>query len=218
MTTILLAFLALSVLTPALTRVLSTKVFYLIALLPAAAFVFTLTQTATVTRGGSETSSIPWIPQLGVALSFRVDTLAWLLALVVTGVGALVLVYCARYFDADEPALGRFAACLLAFAGTMYGLVTADDVVVMFMFWEITSVLSYLLIGHYTFRRESRGAALQALIVTTFGGLVMLVGVVMLSVEAGTTSLALLVAQPVTGPVATWAILLILVGALSKSA
>ncbi|TFC30151.1 Na+/H+ antiporter subunit A [Cryobacterium sp. MDB1-18-2] len=218
MTTILLAFLALSVLTPALTRVLSTKVFYLIALLPAAAFVFTLTQTATVTRGGSETSSIPWIPQLGVALSFRVDTLAWLLALVVTGVGALVLVYCARYFDADEPALGRFAACLLAFAGTMYGLVTADDVVVMFMFWEITSVLSYLLIGHYTFRRESRGAALQALIVTTFGGLVMLVGVVMLSVEAGTTSLALLVAQPVTGPLATWAILLILVGALSKSA
>ncbi|TFC07440.1 Na+/H+ antiporter subunit A [Cryobacterium mannosilyticum] len=218
MATILLIFLILSLFTPALTRRLGPRVFYLIALLPAAAFVFTLGQTGLVTRGGAATESIPWIPQLGVALSFRVDSLAWLLALVVTGIGALVLVYCARYFAADEPALGRFAACLLAFAGTMYGLVTADDIVVMFMFWEITSVLSYLLIGHYTVKRESRGAALQALLVTTFGGLVMLVGVVLLSVAAGTTSLALLVAEPVTGPVAGWAVLLILVGALSKSA
>ncbi|WP_104138282.1 MULTISPECIES: Na+/H+ antiporter subunit A [unclassified Cryobacterium] len=214
----LLAFVVLSVLTPWLTRHLGTRVFYLIALLPAGAFAYTLTQTATVTAGGAVTQSIPWIPQLGISLSFRVDTLAWLLALVVTGVGALVLVYCARYFTDDEPSLGRFAALLLAFAGTMYGLVTADDLVIMFMFWEITSVLSYLLIGHYTHKRESRGAALQALIVTTFGGLVMLVGVVMISVASGTTSLAYIVANPVTSTMGSWAILLILIGALSKSA
>jgi multicomponent Na+:H+ antiporter subunit A len=182
----LLAFGLLSILTPVLTRALSTRIFYLVALLPGAAFVYTLTQTAAVTAAGSVTESIPWIPQLGIVLSFRMDTLAWLLALVVTGVGALVLLYCARYFRADEPGLGRFAGCLLAFAGAMYGLVTADDILVMFMFWEVTSVLSYLLIGHYTDRRESRGAALQALIVTTFGGLVMLVGVVMISAAAGT--------------------------------
>ena len=115
-----------------------------------------------MTAGGAVTQDIPWIPTLGISLSFRVDSLAWLLALVVTGIGALVLIYCARYFSPDEPGLGRFAALLLAFAGTMYGLVTADDVIVMFMFWEITSILSYLLIGHYTNRRESRGAALQA--------------------------------------------------------
>ncbi|TFD25359.1 Na+/H+ antiporter subunit A [Cryobacterium lyxosi] len=214
----LLAFIVMSVLTPGLTRYLGTRVFYLIALLPAGAFAYTLTQTATVTAGGAVTQSIPWIPQLGISLSFRVDTLAWLLALVVTGIGALVLVYCARYFTDQEPSLGRFAALLLAFAGTMYGLVTADDLVIMFMFWEITSVLSYLLIGHYTHKRESRGAALQALIVTTFGGLVMLVGVVMISVASGTTSLAYIVAHPVTTQMGTWAILLILVGALSKSA
>jgi multicomponent Na+:H+ antiporter subunit A len=218
MATILLAFAALSVLTPLLTRWLSLRVFYVIALLPAAAFGYTLSQTATVSAGTAITESVPWIPALGISLSFRVDTLAWLLALVVTGAGALVLVYCARYFTADEPALGRFAAVLLAFAGTMYGLVTSDDIVVMFIFWEITSVLSYVLIGHYTFKRASRGAALQALLVTTFGGLVMLVGVVILAVEAGTTSLATIVADPVTGPAATWAVLLILVGALSKSA
>ena len=214
----LLAFVIVSLVTPWLTRYLGTRVFYLIALLPAGAFGYTLTQTAVVTAGGAVTQSMPWIPQLGISLSFRVDTLAWLLALVVTGIGALVLVYCARYFTDDEPSLGRFAALLLAFAGTMYGLVTADDLVIMFMFWEITSVLSYLLIGHYTHKRESRGAALQALIVTTFGGLVMLVGVVMISVAAGTTSLAYIVANPVTGPIGTWAVLLILVGALSKSA
>jgi multicomponent Na+:H+ antiporter subunit A len=215
---ILLAFFALSVLTPFITKLLGTRVFYVVALLPAAAFAFTLGQTATVTAGNVVTENIPWIPQLGVSLSFRVDTLAWLLALVVTGVGALVLLYCARYFTDNEPGLGRFAALLLAFAGTMYGLVTSDDIIVMFMFWEITSVLSYLLIGHYTAKQESRGAALQALLVTTFGGLVMLVGVVMISVAAGTTSLAAIVANPVTGPIGTWAILLILVGALSKSA
>jgi len=216
--TILLAFLLLSALTPVLTRALSVRVFYLLAVLPAAAFAWTVGQTAAVTAGGSVTESIPWIPQLGVSLSFRVDTLAWLLALVVTGVGALVLLYCARYFTADEPGLGRFAAFLLAFAGAMFGLVTADDIVVMFVFWEITSVLSYLLIGHYTHRRESRGAAQQALLVTTFGGLVMLVGVVLLAVTAGTTSLAAIIADPVQGDAAIWAVLLILVGALSKSA
>lgn len=214
----LLAFIVVSALTPRLTRYLGTRVFYLIALLPAGAFGYTLSQTATVTAGGAVAQSIPWIPQLGINLSFRVDTLAWLLALVVTGIGALVLVYCARYFTEDEPSLGRFAALLLAFAGTMYGLVTADDLVIMFMFWEITSVLSYLLIGHYTHKRESRGAALQALIVTTFGGLVMLVGIVMISVAAGTSSLAYIVADPVTTTMGNWAVMLILVGALSKSA
>jgi multicomponent Na+:H+ antiporter subunit A len=218
MVLILLAFLVVSCATTVLTGWLSTRVFYLLSVLPFAAFAYTLTQTPVVLAGGAVTESIPWIPQLGISLSFRVDTLAWLLALIVTGIGGLVLIYCARYFDRDEPGLGRFAGLLLAFAGTMYGLVTADDLVVMFMFWEITSVLSYLLIGHYIDRKESRGAALQALLVTTFGGLVMLVGVVMISVQAGTTSMASIIDQGLEGPATTVAVLLILVGALSKSA
>ncbi|WP_291048417.1 Na+/H+ antiporter subunit A [Herbiconiux sp.] len=216
---VLLLFAGLAALTPALTRVLSTRVFYVIAALPAAAFAYTLTQTSAVLAGETVTQYVPWIPQLGIAFSFRVDTLSWLLALVVTGVGALVLIDCARYFSPREPQLGRFAALLLAFAGTMYGLVTADDIYIMFMFWEITSVLSYLLIGHYTERKESRGAALQALLVTTFGGLAMLVGIVLLTGDAGTTSIAQLVADPPPGSaLVTTAIMLILVGALSKSA
>lgn len=218
MVLILLAFLVVSCATTVLTGWLSTRVFYLLSVLPFAAFAYTLTQTPVVLAGGAVTESIPWIPQLGISLTFRVDTLAWLLALIVTGIGGLVLVYCARYFASDEPGLGRFAGLLLAFAGTMYGLVTADDLAVLFMFWEITSVLSYLLIGHYIDRKESRGAALQALLVTTFGGLVMLVGVVMISVQAGTTSMASILDQRLEGPATTVAVLLLLVGALSKSA
>jgi multicomponent Na+:H+ antiporter subunit A len=216
---VLLLFAGLSALTPLLTRFLGTRVFYVVAALPAAAFAYTLTQTSTVLEAGEATQFVPWIPQLGIAFSFRVDLLAWLLALVVTGVGALVLIYCARYFSDSEPQLGRFAALLLAFAGTMYGLVTADDIYIMFMFWEITSVLSYLLIGHYTSRKESRGAALQALLVTTFGGLAMLVGIILLTTAAGTSSIAELVASPPPGSaLVTTSIMLILVGALSKSA
>ena len=214
----LAAFAAVALLTPLATRLLGRRVFAVIALVPAAVFVLLLTWLPGVVAGEPVVEFVPWIPQLGIALSFRLDALALLLALIVTGVGALVLLYCMHYFADDEPALGRFAALLLAFAGVMLGLVTSDDVFLLFTFWEATSVLSYLLIGHYTGRKESRGAALQALTVTTFGGLAMLVGLVVLVVAGGTSSLAELVAQPVTGPAAEWGIALVLVGAISKSA
>ncbi|GAA1758217.1 Na+/H+ antiporter subunit A [Agromyces humatus] len=214
----LAAFAALALVTPYATRLLGRRVFAVIALLPAAVFVLLLTWLPGVLAGTPIVETVTWIPALDISLSFRLDALALLLSLIVTGIGALVLLYCTRYFRDDEPALGRFAALLLAFAGVMFGLVTADDVYIMFTFWEATSVLSYLLIGHYTGRKESRGAALQALTVTTFGGLAMLVGLVILAVAGGTTSLAELIANPVTGPAGEWAIALILVGAVSKSA
>ncbi len=212
------AFAAVALLTPLLTRVLGRRVFAVIAIVPTVVFVVRLTWIPGVLAGDAVVETVPWIPALDISLSFRVDALALLLALIVTGVGAVVLLYCVHYFDDDEPALGRFAALLLAFAGVMLGLVTADDVYVLFIFWEATSVLSYLLIGHYTGRKESRGAALQALTVTTFGGLAMLVGLVMLTVESGTTSLARLVADPVTSAAGGVAIALVLLGAVSKSA
>jgi multicomponent Na+:H+ antiporter subunit A len=212
------AFAIVALLTPFATRMLGRRVFAVIALLPTAVFVVLLAWAPGVIAGTPVVEVVPWIPTLDISLSFRLDALALLLALVVTGVGALVLLYCMHYFDDDEPALGRFAALLLAFAGVMFGLVTADDVFILFTFWEATSVLSYLLIGHYTGRKESRGAALQALTVTTFGGLAMLVGLVMLTVAGGTTSLSELVAHPVTGAAGEWAIALVLVGAISKSA
>ncbi|HET6673600.1 MAG TPA: Na+/H+ antiporter subunit A [Agromyces sp.] len=214
----LAVFAAVALLTPWLTRLIGRRVFLVIAVVPAAIFVFLLAQLPRVLTGEPLVEVMPWIPQLDIALSFRLDALALLLALIVTGIGALVLVYCANYFADDEPGLGRFAGLLLAFAGVMLGLVTADDVFLLFTFWEATSVLSYLLIGHYTGKKESRGAALQALTVTTFGGLTMLVGLVVLAAGGGTSSLAELIATPVTGAAAEWGIALVLVGAISKSA
>jgi len=216
--TLLLMFGAVAVVLPLVTRFFGRGVLLFAALVPAAAFVHAIVVAPQVIAGETLVESVQWIPQLDLALSFRMDVLSWALTLVVTGVGALVLLYCSRYFRADEDGLGRFSGILLAFAGAMYGLVLADDVYLLFVFWEATSVLSYLLIGHYTGRKASRGAALQALLVTTLGGLVMLVGLVFLAVSANTSSLSALVANPPEGALASVAIVLVLVGALSKSA
>ncbi|MGX5682579.1 Na+/H+ antiporter subunit A [Schumannella luteola] len=216
---LLVAFGLAALLVIPLTRVLGTRVFLVAALVPTAAFGWALVQSPAVLAGRVIEESFSWIPQLGLTLDVRLDTLSWVMALVVSGVGALVMVYCVRYFGDDEPALGRFAGVLLAFAGSMFGLVVADDVFLLFILWEATSVFSYLLIGHRTASKASRGAALQALLVTTFGGLVMLVGLVLLSVDAGTTSLSAIIgsADP-AAPSTIVAVLLVLVGALSKSA
>lgn len=220
----LAAFVIVPIMIPALARRAGVWVFPMAALLPAAAFGFTAIQGSTVVAGEALTESAAWIPQLHVSFTVHLDALSWLLALIVTGVGALVLAYCAKYFTSSEEGLGRFAAVLLAFTGAMYGLVLADDVFLLFIFWEATSVFSYLLIGHYTARRASRSAALQALIVTTAGGLVMFVGLVMLAATAETSRVTDLVAMAQDGrldvgmPLVVTAITLILVGALSKSA
>jgi multicomponent Na+:H+ antiporter subunit A len=210
---LLLALFTLgAVLVPALTPLLKRKVFLVAALVPLAAFIHALVV------GPGQSESLEWVPQLGLAIGLRMDDLAWVLTLVVTGVGALVLVYCTKYFNDAEPGLGRFAAILLAFAGAMYGLVLADDVYLLFVLWEATTVFSYLLIGHYTGKKTSRSAALQALLVTTIGGLAMLVGLVLLAVQTGTSSIAGIVEAAPRGGLATVAIMLVLAGALSKSA
>jgi multicomponent Na+:H+ antiporter subunit A len=218
---VLAVFAASALAILALAGRLGRRTFAVAALVPLGAFAHTLLQSPAVLSG--DVARLPverwtWIAELSLTLDVRMDTLAWVLALVITGVGSLVLLYCAAYFRDDEPGLGRFAAVMLAFAGAMYGLVIADDVYLLFVLWEATSVFSYLLIGHYTHRRASRGAALQALVTTTLGGLVMLVGLVLLAVQAGTSNLTTILAELPAGPLTTTAIMLVLVGALSKSA
>ncbi|MCT9620463.1 Na+/H+ antiporter subunit A [Curtobacterium sp. C2H10] len=217
MVIVLVAFAIVALIVPALTPVLGRRVFTVAALAPAAAAVLTVTQTGPALHG-AVTERFQWVPQLDLAIALRMDALSWVLALVVSVVGALVLVYCATYFGPDEPGLGRFAGVLTAFAGSMYGLVVADDVIVLFVLWEATTVFSYLLIGHDSVKRASRAAAMQALVVTTAGGLAMLAGLVVLSVTAGTTSLSGIVADPPSGTVVSVSVVLVLLGALTKSA
>ena len=209
--------LLLAVLAPLLTRGLGHRAFWLAAALPALGFGWLLTLGPEVLAGGVVAEAVPWIPGLGVELSFRVGLVQWLLALVVTGIGALVLLYCRWYFEADPPQ-PRVVGLLTAFCAAMIGLVTADDLVVVYVFWEATTVFSYLLIAHDPTRRANRSAALTALIVTTTGGLAMLVGLLVLGHQAGSFSLAALLAAPPQGTAAVVAALLVLAGALSKSA
>lgn len=215
---LLAVFLLGSLLMPVLVRWLGAQAFAIAALVPAAAFVHALVMTPQVLDGPVPFESVEWIPQLGLNLSMNMDVLGWVLTLIVTGVGALVLLYCRWYFYEDSAGVGQFAGVLLGFAGAMYGLVLTDDLVILVMFWEVTSILSYLLIGHYRRRAASRRAALQALLVTTLGGLVMFVGVVLLVVDTGTSSIREILVIAPSGPLVDAAIVMLLIGAISKSA
>ena len=203
---------------PAVVRRLGRRGFLLLALVPASALVWALLRTRDVMRGREPSEHAAWVPQLDMALDFRLDTLSWLMVLLVTGVGTLVLVYSAGYFSSRAAGLGRFAGVLMAFAGSMLGLVTTDDVLLLYVFWELTTVTSYLLIGHYSDRKASRRAAMQAIVVTTFGGLAMLVGLITLAESVGTYRVSEIIADPPSGTAVTVAVVLVLVGALTKSA
>jgi multicomponent Na+:H+ antiporter subunit A len=207
-----------AVLAPLLVRRLGRSAFLVLALAPAAAFVWALTQTARVADGHPLEQVTQWIPAYGISLAFRLDPLSLVMLYLAGGIGALVLVYCARYFDSDEPGLGLFACSLTGFAGAMIGLVLADDLVLLFVFWELTTILSFLLIGHYAERPTARRSALRAVTVTTFGGLALLAGVVILGQGAGTYRLSAILAHPPHGAPVTAALVLILIGAFAKSA
>ena len=215
---LLAAFAVVPILMPWLVGRIGPRAFYIAAMLPLVAFGYAVSQTGAVLSGDIPQEAYDWIPALGIQLTMRMDVLGWIMTLIVTGVGALVMIYCRWYFGGKKQGVGQFCAVLLGFSGAMYGLVLTNDIVVLVMLWEITSVLSYLLIGFYNARAASRRAALQALLVTTLGGLVMLIGVVLLVVHSGTSELSAILAQPPSGPIVNAAIVLILVGALSKSA
>lgn len=217
---LIILHVAAAVAAPVLVRWLDNRAFMVLALAPAVAFGWILNATPRVTGDSAmaieETHT--WVDSLGMELTFRLGALQWLLALLVTGVGTLVLFYCAYYFRRSDRDLGRFGAVFTAFAAAMLGLVLADDLLLLYVFWELTTVFSYLLIGHNPDRKANRRAAMQALIVTTFGGLAMLVGFVMVGEAARTYRISEILAAPPTGPLMAIAVVLMLVGALSKSA
>lgn len=202
--------------------------FLLLAAVPALSLVWLVFQHGLAyggAQGGGLAETYQFVPALHFDIAFRIDPLAWVMELLVLGIGALVLAHCSRYFKDDDDGLGGFGGQLLAFAGTMFGLVAADDLVSLYVFWEITSVLSFLLIGFARTRLAARRSAVQALIVTTAGGLAMLVGIVMIGTAAGTYRISEILAKagqlttaPGTSGVVAAGALLLLVGALSKSA
>jgi multicomponent Na+:H+ antiporter subunit A len=208
-------------LAPLLLRVLRGRAFFLLALPPLATAIWTGWHASYVLAGGVVTEQFNWIPALGIEVSFRIGVLQWVLTAIVSGIGALVLFYCRWYFDDADPPL-RTGAVLVAFAGAMTGLVTSDDLIGLYVFWELTTVFSYLLVGHNPNFSANRRAALTALIVTTVGGLAMLTGIVLLAVRYDTYSLSDVLERAAVSGVGSGlvitAVILLLVGALSKSA
>ncbi|SCL37121.1 multisubunit sodium/proton antiporter, MrpA subunit /multisubunit sodium/proton antiporter, MrpB subunit [Micromonospora pallida] len=207
-----------AVVAPALVRTWGRRALYLVAAVPAATLAWALAHTGQVRSGAPVVETFPWVPGLGLEIALRMGTLAWLLVVLVGGVGALVLVYSAHYFSSDDPGLGRFTAVFVAFAGAMLGLVVSDDLLLLYVFWELTTVFSYLLIGYDPAKRASRRAAMQALLVTTLGGLAMLAGFIMLGQHVGTYRWSRIVENLPDGGYLAVALVLVLLGAMSKSA
>lgn len=203
--------------TAALARLLGPRVFFLAGLAPAAALGWVAFHAPQVLRGEAIAVSLPWAPSLQLMVALRLDGLALLMVALVSGVGLLVLVYSRYYFD-GEPGQGRMAGLLVAFAGAMLGLVVADNLVVLYVFWELTTVFSFLLIAHDDADETSRRAAVQAFLTTTGLGLVMLVGFILLGQSAGTYQISALIENPPAGGLVPVALVLVLLGAFAKSA
>jgi multicomponent Na+:H+ antiporter subunit A len=174
---------AAAAVTPLVYRALGERTAYYAAAVALACFGLVASLYGTV-----GTVSIPWIPAMGVELAFYVDGLAVLVGFLASGVGVLIFTYSAGYMH-DEPGKMKYYATLLAFMGSMLGVAFAADLVALFVFWELTSISSFILIGHYG-TASSQYAARKAMLITVGGGLFMLVGFVLLHAVTGTWSLA----------------------------
>lgn len=205
---------------PSLSRRLQGRTGWILALLPvglALFFASLLPQAAEEVPAGF---SYTWAPELGLYVSFRADGLSLLFALLISGVGALVVIYAGGYLKGHAH-LGRFYAWLLVFMASMLGVTLADNLILLFIFWELTSLSSYMLIGFDHERHAAREAALQSLLVTGTGGLALLVGLLLLGQAGSTMEISALPAQGEVvraSPFYTPALLLILIGAFTKSA
>lgn len=210
---------ALAAIAPLLSRPLRRSAGYPLAAAYGLAALALGSLAPEVLDGGTLVASAPWFSSMGVELSLVLDGLSLLFSLLVLGIGALVMAYSARYFG-REAATGRTYGLITVFAASMLGLVLAGDVILLFVFWELTSVTSFFLIaGEGT--PESRGPALRAFLVTAVGGLALFAGLVLLAIAGGTSSIPDLLAgdgalrgHPFAGAV----LVLVLLGAFTKSA
>ena len=220
MLTAVVLLLVLAALAPILHRLLPRASSALLAGAPAGLCVWLATTWPAVVRGEGPASASEWVPGLTLTLAFRLDGLSLTFALLITLIGTLVLVYAGAYLKGDTRQ-GRFQAALLLFMAAMLGLVLADDALLLFVFWELTSVSSYLLIGYDHHKAEARACALRALLVTGLGGIALLLGLLLVAGIAGTYRLSELAGR---GDVLTGsalylpALLLVLLGAFTKSA
>jgi len=221
LSTVLLISLAGAVAAPLVVARTGAVGGWIAAALPAGLFAWFFSQIGPV-GAAPIVDVVSWVPSLGIDLTFRLDGFSLLFALLISGIGALVTLYASSYMS-EKPAGARaqFLLYILLFMTAMLATVSADNLVAMFVFWEATSFLSFLLVGFQSEDEKARKAALQSLLVTAGGGLALLAGIILIGVEAGTFSLAAITANPapvLDSPLFPAIVACVLIGAFTKSA
>jgi len=186
----------------------------------AASLALLLLQTPAIMGGRELYAFTPWVPEIGLNLGFRLDGLSLLFALLITGIGLLIILYAHFYLGKDDP-VGKFYSTLMLFMAAMLGIALSDNLLLLIVFWELTSLSSFLLIGYWQHRADSRAGARMALAVTGGGGLALLGGFVLLGQIAGTYELSQMLDQGARIQADARypaALLLILLGCFTKSA
>ena len=224
MTSVLPLLLALPFLMAALIalhgRLSRTAAAWLAGAAPLLGLVLLGTMTPAVLDGAVLRQSWPWLPQIGLEATLRLDGLAWMFAGLVLGIGALVVLY-ARYYLSAQDSTRRFYSSLLLFMGAMLGMVLSGNLLLLMVFWELTSISSFLLIGFWSHRRDAREGARMAFVITGGGGLALLAGVLLIGRIVGSFDLDVVLASGdlIRGSALyPWALLLVLAGIFTKSA
>ncbi|MGK7376816.1 Na+/H+ antiporter subunit A [Planococcus sp. 1R117A] len=217
---ILVPFLAAALIPFIHRRLGPVNIGWLVLVIPFVLFVIFAMQIPVISSGDTVTATLNWIPSLGINFTIYLDGLSLILALLITGMGTLVILY-SIYYLSPADSLPHFYAYLLLFMGAMLGVVLSDNLLVLYVFWELTSISSFLLIAFWFHRKNSRYGAQKSLLITVFGGFGMLAGFLMLHTMTGTFSVREIVStigQYSDHALFYPAMFLVLLGAFTKSA
>ena len=221
--TILFAILSLfllSIIAPFINAFFPRVSGWILSLVPASIFLWLLGLIPGVFVGDFHNFQLPWLPELGFNLMFRLDGLSFLFALLVTGIGTLILIY-AGYYMRSYQKTNRFFGYLVFFMASMLGLVASNDWLSLFVFLVLTSISSFLLIAFKQEKEAARKAALQALLITGLGGLALLAGVILMAIPYQSFAFDAVFDHPelfLQSPTFIPAVVLLLIGAFTKSA
>src|SRR5699024_8581791 len=219
-TAILLPFLAAIIILLCLRNMKRIHLGWIVLFIPSLLFIILLQKVPFISRGGTILHQTKWIPSYDINMISHLDGLSMIFGLLITGIGALVILYSIYYLSTNE-SLVHFYIYLLLFMGSMLGIVFSDHLLILYVFWELTSISSFLLIAYWYQRKGSRYGARKSLLITVFGGFSMLTGFLLLYAITGTFSIeeTIAMASEIKGhPFLIPVMILILLGAFTKSA
>ncbi|MGY3714338.1 Na+/H+ antiporter subunit A [Sutcliffiella cohnii] len=212
-----------AIIVPALYKIFNPRIHtgWFVLVVPTVIFIYLLSVVPSIYNMENILVTVPWIPSYDLNFTAYIDGLSLVFGLLIAGIGALVILYSIYYMSKLKEALHNFYVYLLLFMGAMLGLVFSDNIIILYVFWELTSISSFLLIAYWYQRKASRYGAQKSLLITVFGGLAMLAGFIMLSMMADTYSIREIWQsrmEIVSNPLFVPSMILILLGAFTKSA